>query len=146
MQCDVGSCVGGRAIQSFHSGSERSCYRHGCRACPVIQPISIPSYTSNHSLRNLPSLQRAASPPKSFSCVSRAHSLPPASNLGGSYLARVDSLAGEGIVVSTHVGDGCVIMCRWLSMFLSRSSKADVLITNCKLVGSCTPSKLSEIS
>ena len=44
MQCDVGSCVGGRGTRSFHSGSGRSCCRHGRRAFPVKQPISITSY------------------------------------------------------------------------------------------------------
>ena len=40
-QYDEGSCVGGRATQSFHFEIERSCYHHEHRACPVTHTISI---------------------------------------------------------------------------------------------------------
>lgn len=114
-QSGEGSCVGGTAIRTCHSGIGRSCCLHGCRACPVHQTVSI---LFNHCV---PSHSNAASPHCSF-----IHRLSQEGKIfgGRSYLSGVDSRAGEGIFVGTHV-DCCVGIRRlcWLSIkVLPRSS------------------------
>jgi len=91
MQYDAGSFAAGKGIRFFHSGNGRFCYHHGHRASPVQnhkrQYLRISQYTGlivlRHQLR---------------ACwVGRTKR-----RVGAAYLARIDLLATERIVVGTH--------------------------------------------
>lgn len=106
MRYDEGSFVEGRETRSFHFGIGRSCYHHGCIAFPITQRVSI-SLQSISTYISSPRCASRFSSPSAPRCPSSDR------RLVISYLSWVDLLAGEGIVVSAHIG-GCVdcVSCR----------------------------------
>lgn len=115
-QYGEGSCVAGTETQICHSGIGRSCYRHGCRACPVHRIVSILFSDFLACPLNPKTLSVIA--PSLIHCLQHPRTRKP------SYLSRVNSRSGEGVVVGTHV-DCCVDIRRlcWLSIgVLPRSS------------------------
>lgn len=98
-----GSCVGGRGTRFCRSGSGRSCCRRGRRVCPTIDIILSVFLLFNFLMpaSNVPWLLY----PPSQRCVPR----PTSQNSHGhglqTYLARVDLLTTEGVIVGTHDGD-----------------------------------------
>ena len=113
-QCGEGSCAGGRETRSCRSGSGRSCCHHGCRACPVSAVstvLRLPLRVCRHSMVRGPAVSQSPTPCALCSCGAWARCGIAAwagvdgwGARGGTHLARVDLLAGEGVVVGTHVG------------------------------------------
>jgi len=113
-----GSCAAGTETRSCRSGSGRSCCHHGCRACPVsavstVLRLCLPLHVCvcKQSMVRGPAI--APSSCALCSCCAWARcaiAIPTWAGAdswgarGGTHLARVDLLAGEGVVVGTHVG------------------------------------------
>lgn len=109
-----GSCAAGTETRSCRSGSGRSCCHHGCRACPVSAVstvLRLPLRVCRHSMVRGPAVSQSPTPCALCSCGAWARCGIAAwagvdgwGARGGTHLARVDLLAGEGVVVGTHVG------------------------------------------
>ena len=102
-QCGGGSFVAGRETRICRSGIGRSCCRHGRRAYPAVTEMSVFSHTwvSFSSSRRASSQSTSKrSPPLRSPRTSRIQSRGTTENIA--YLARVDSLTREGIVVRSH--------------------------------------------
>jgi hypothetical protein len=104
-----GSCAAGTETRSCRSGSGRSCCHHGCRACPVSAVstvLRLPLHVCRLSMVRGPAVLQSPMCLVFVRCVgiSTWAGADSWGARGGTHLARVDLLAGEGVVVGTHVG------------------------------------------
>ncbi|KAL1840836.1 hypothetical protein VTJ49DRAFT_7679 [Mycothermus thermophilus] len=124
-RCGGGSCAGGRATRTCRSGSGRTCCRRGRTAYPVMaDTVRILVLSSNQFPSRPPDDPIDESPTpvlvgghstRRVACRVIGRGLGGGEFVVGSvsqkgsvaYLAGVDPLAGEGIVVGPHFGGGC---------------------------------------
>lgn len=123
-QCGGGSCAAGRGTRICRSGTGRSCCRHGRTAYPVMEnTVSVSIAFPRQKDKTVPWLrcQRIFLPHRPSSSLASSKSrrhlscrrltrgwevspLVAIARMGKPYLARVDPLAGESIVVRSHCG------------------------------------------
>lgn len=129
MRCGGGSCVGGKGTQSFRSGNGRSCCHHGRKAFPTKQNCqqfaSIFTHLSIDGNVLDDKFPLVGLKILSIPFVERWQVLDIEKSLA--YLSWVDLLTGEGIVVSTHIGEcvcgrRCVVVVSELEDWRRRAS------------------------
>ena len=122
-QCGGGSCAGGTATRTCRSGTGRPCCRHGRTAYPAVQNtvrtlvFSPKTSPSSRPVAEIPtpvlvwrhSTSGAVVMSLLDSGVGNSASVA-IGGMGHPYLAGVDPLAGERIVVRSHFGGGCRVV------------------------------------
>jgi hypothetical protein len=113
MRCGEGSFVAGTATPTCRSGIGTPCCRHGRRFYPVRQdPVSNRASIVSASvvIEELFSLPSSTPPCNHLELSLRPNVVPRRGTVGKSYLAGVNSLARESIVVGTHLvaSGGCM--------------------------------------